>query len=81
MVVVDGNGEEEDGDWEDVSGEEDDDEDEDEELPPVERDAIYQHGNELHLPSGAVADIVRWLDIIDKTWPQIENYLKVKVQL
>lgn len=54
VVVVDGNGEEEDGDWEDVSGEEEDDEDDDEELPPVERDAIYQHGNELHLPSGAV---------------------------
>ena len=54
VVVVDGDGEEEDGDWEDLSGEEEDDEDDDEELPPVERDAIYQHGNELHLPSGAV---------------------------
>lgn len=51
-VVVDGEDEDE-GDWEDVS-EDDDDDDDDEELPPIERDAIYQHGNELHLPSGAV---------------------------
>ena len=45
------------------------------------RDAIYQHGNELHLPSGAVVGHRSMADIIDKTWPQIENYLKVKVQL
>ena len=52
-VVVDGEDEDE-GDWEDVSEDDDDDDDDDEELPPIERDAIYQHGNELHLPSGAV---------------------------
>ncbi|KAI5970472.1 REI1 [Candida margitis] len=48
-VVVEG---EEDGDWEDVSG--DEEEDSEDELPPSERDAILQDGNELILPSGAI---------------------------
>ncbi|RCK55943.1 Cytoplasmic 60S subunit biogenesis factor REI1 [Candida viswanathii] len=52
-VVVDGNAEEDDGEWEDVSGDEEDEED-GEALPPAENDAIYQHGTELHLPSGAI---------------------------
>ncbi|EMG47767.1 putative zinc finger protein [Candida maltosa Xu316] len=43
-----------DGEWEDVSGDEVDDDEEEDDLPPVERDAIYQHGHELHLPSGAI---------------------------
>lgn len=51
-VVVE-EGQDEDGDWEDVSGDEEG-EDSDEELPPSDRDAIYQDGNELVLPSGAV---------------------------
>lgn len=51
-VVVE-EGQDEDGDWEDVSGDEEGD-DSDEELPPSDRDAIYQDGNELVLPSGAV---------------------------
>lgn len=52
VVVEDGEGE--DGDWEDVSGGEGGDVGSDEELQPSDRDAIYQDGNELILPSGAV---------------------------
>ena len=44
-----------DGDWEDVSGDEDGEEDDSgEELQSSDRDAIYQDGHELILPSGAV---------------------------
>lgn len=46
-----------DGEWEDVSGDEEKDSeeyDENDDLPPVENDAIFQHGTELHLPSGAI---------------------------
>ncbi|KAI3406389.2 REI1 [Candida oxycetoniae] len=50
-------------DWEDISGDDDGEEQEEEEeeeekggkeLPSVEKDAIYQAGNELILPSGAI---------------------------
>ncbi|RLV94341.1 Cytoplasmic 60S subunit biogenesis factor REI1 [Spathaspora sp. JA1] len=43
-------------DWEDVSdeGEAGEDSDSEDELPPAEQDALYQHGHELVLPSGAV---------------------------
>ncbi|EAZ63434.1 zinc finger protein [Scheffersomyces stipitis CBS 6054] len=56
-VVPVTNGDDE-GEWEDVSeeegeGSEDDDEDGDD-LPLPEHDALYQHGHELVLPSGAV---------------------------
>ncbi|KAI5954810.1 REI1 [Candida theae] len=59
VVVKEGEaGDEEDGEWEDVSGDEEGGDaesiDDDEELPSSERDAIYQDGNELILPSGAV---------------------------
>lgn len=46
------------GAWEDVSDEgeakENDDEDDEDDLPPIDKDAIYQDGHELVLPSGAV---------------------------
>lgn len=44
------------GDWEDVSSEEGDEGDEDDEdaLPDSTKNAIYQHGKELILPSGTV---------------------------
>ena len=50
VVAVDGEVDEE--DWEDVSGEEEEEDDDD--LPPMEEDAIYRDGYDLILPSGTV---------------------------
>ncbi|KAI5966292.1 REI1 [Candida pseudojiufengensis] len=54
-IIVDGadEAEESEGDWEDVS-DENEESDSDEELSAADQDAIYQNGNELILPSGAV---------------------------
>ncbi|KAI5955834.1 REI1 [Candida jiufengensis] len=53
-VIVDGEVEEGEEDWEDVSDEDGEEFDSDEELPTSNKDDIYQNGNELILPSGAV---------------------------
>lgn len=49
--VINGNTNED--DWEDVSGDEAED-DSDDDLPPIEQDAIYRDGYDLVLPSGTV---------------------------
>ncbi|ODV80934.1 uncharacterized protein CANTADRAFT_25266 [Suhomyces tanzawaensis NRRL Y-17324] len=58
VAAEDTQNDEGDEDWEDVDDDEDvdsqdEDDEDDDELPPT-KDAIYQHGHELYLPSGTV---------------------------
>lgn len=52
LNIVSATEDDDEGEWEDVSDDEDQDDEEDEDVP---QELSYQHGYELHLPSGAVA--------------------------